>query len=145
MGVSRRKFIQIGAVAAVATGIPLSAAAKNSNSSLSSLAGTLLNVEDTSSLNMATFKANVNTVFTLSNEKGETSNVTLKSVYDWRAAGNRSSKECFSLMFSGSGTSLRQDTYTVKHASLGTFSMLLAPSGMNKRDKKYEAVFNRLK
>lgn len=145
MAISRRKFIQTSAVAAVATGIPLSAAANDSNSSLRSLAGNLLNLNGTSSLNMATFKANVNTVFTLSNEKGETANVTLKSVYDWRSAGNRSSKECFSLMFSGSGTSLRQDTYTVKHASLGTFSMLLAPSGMNKRDKKYEAVFNRLK
>jgi len=148
MAISRRKFIQTTAVGAVATGIPLSAAAKNSSSSLSSLADSLLSRGDSTSLNMATFKANLNTVFTLSNQKGETSNVTLKSVYDWRAAGNRSSKECFSLVFSGtgsSGTSLRQDTYTVKHASLGTFSMLLAPSGMNNGDKKYEAVFNRLK
>lgn len=145
MVISRRKFIQTSAVAAVVTGIPFSAAARSSNSSLSSLAGNLLNLEGTSTLNMARFKANVNTIFTLSNQNGETSNVTLKSVYDWRSAGNRSSKECFSLMFSGSGTALRQDTYTVKHASLGTFSMLLAPSGMNKRDNKYEAVFNRLK
>jgi hypothetical protein len=144
MGLSRRNFIQTGAVAAIAAGIPLSAAARNSNSSLGSIAGTLLNLEGTPWLNMATFKAHVNTVFALRNQKGETSNVTLKSVYDWRAAGNRGSKECFSLMFSGSGT-LRQDTYSVTHPSLGSFSMLLAPSGPNKGGQKYEAVFNRLK
>ena len=144
MGVSRRKFIQTGAVAAIATGIPLSAAAKNSYSSLGSIAGTLLNLGGNPALNMATFKAHVNSVFTLRNQKGQMSNVTLQSVYDWRAAGNRASKECFSLVFFGAA-SLHQDTYSVTHPSLGTFSMLLAPTGSNKGGQKYEAVFNRLK
>ena len=144
MGVSRRNFIQTGAVAAIAAGIPLSAAASNSNSSLGSIAGTLLSLGGGQSLNMATFSAHLNSVFTLRNQKGQTSDVTLKSVYDWRAAGNRGSKECFSLVFSGAAI-LHQDTYSVTHPSLGSFSMLLAPSGTNKGGQKYEAVFNRLK
>lgn len=144
MGLSRRKFIQIGAVAAVGTGIPLHTVAKTSQSSLTAMASSLLGLNATPTLNMAAFKAHLNTVFTVSNKKGDVSNITLASVYDWGRRRKNRTKECFSLIFSDSTRPLTQDTYSVTHPSLGSFSMLLVPSGRNRRARKYEAVFNRL-
>ncbi len=143
MGLSRRKFIQLGTLATIATGVPLQVFAKNS--SLGSIAGSLLGHNGNIGLDMAAFKANLNTVFKLSNTKGEISHVTLASIYDWRARGKNKTRECFSLIFSGSTSPLTQDVYSVTHASLGSFSMLLVPSGKSKRNQQYEAVFNRLK
>jgi hypothetical protein len=48
--------------------------------------------------------------------------------------------ESFAVHFYGAGASLGQDTYTVDHATLGTFDLFLVPSGPS----SYTAVFNRL-
>ena len=57
-----------------------------------------------------------------------------------------SDKEGFSLLFKGSGASaLAQNTYTLEHEKLGTFSLLLVPTPNKKKNQvAYEAVINRL-
>jgi hypothetical protein len=52
--------------------------------------------------------------------------------------------DAFSLVFRAPrSVSLAQDTYTVKHAILGTFALMLVPVG--REHVHYEAVFNRLR
>jgi hypothetical protein len=48
--------------------------------------------------------------------------------------------DAFALRFLGPGAGLTQNTYTVEHASLGTFRLFLSPAGEN----EYTAVFNRI-
>ena len=48
--------------------------------------------------------------------------------------------DAFTLRFLGPGAGLTQNTYTVEHASLGSFPLFLTTSGEN----GYTAVFNRI-
>ena len=53
--------------------------------------------------------------------------------------------ECFSLLFRGGSRAFRQDTYTITHPSLGTFALLLVPSGSDQNGAQgYLATLNRL-
>ena len=55
-------------------------------------------------------------------------------------------KECFSIVFQGPRSlPLRQDTYTITHATMGTFQLLVVPgSQKDPSGRHYEAVINRL-
>ncbi len=54
----------------------------------------------------------------------------------------RALREPFSILFDGrAGDALAQDTYTVEHASLGSFRMLLVPVGLPRPVARYEAIF----
>ena len=55
-------------------------------------------------------------------------------------------KECFSIVFLGPRSlPLRQDTYTITHAAMGTFQLLVVPgSPKDPSGRHYEAVINRL-
>ncbi len=49
----------------------------------------------------------------------------------------------FSLLFQADAEiRLRQDTYPMRHAVLGEFTMFLVPVGQDRRGTYYEAVFN---
>ena len=50
----------------------------------------------------------------------------------------------FALHFQGSGTPLEQNTYTLSHDWLGTFPLLLVPSGLHGQRPTCTAVFNQL-
>jgi len=55
--------------------------------------------------------------------------------------GDESSVSSFALHFRGSGTALPQETYLLSHDWLGTFPLLLVPSGLSTRRPTCTAVF----
>ena len=96
----------------------------------------------------STFSAHLNSQFRLRMVDARSVVVTLIAVNDLApSAGNVKGqvvggRECFSLIFSGQ--QLPQDTYTVEHGALGTFKLLLVPSGKQDGVPQLEAVVNRL-
>ena len=53
--------------------------------------------------------------------------------------------ECFTLQFRGGSQALKQETYQLVHPSLGTFSLLLVPTGPDVNGAQgYVATINRL-
>lgn len=95
----------------------------------------------------STFSAQLNTKFRL--RQGDATAVVILTAVNDLAPPAASVKgpvvggrECFSLVFSGKY--LPQDTYTVEHGALGTFKLLLVPSGKQGRVPQLEAVINRL-
>jgi hypothetical protein len=140
MATSRRKFIKTGTIVALASGLPLKVAANTLTGADSwlSFSAPGNGIE----LNMDSFRNSLNSNFLLSKDSN-TAIVKLTEVRDLRVGRLKNSKkECFALTFAASEKpNLHQDTYDVKHDSLGNFKMLLVPVGTN----KYEAIFNRLR
>ncbi len=96
----------------------------------------------------STFEAYLNSKFKLRQGDGSSSTVTLIKVVDGAPAPSTDAvqvgnSECFTLVFS-LGKRLPQATYTVDHAALGTFKLLLVPSGMPGATPQLDAVINRL-
>ena len=140
MFVSRRKFIRIGAIAALAAGVPLKSSIVAFSQKISS-AGT----DPLSLYTQATFTQYLNSVFRLRGSR--IVDVTLMKVTDTfptkavRAAG----QESFTLLFRGGSIELPQDTYTVEHPALGTFKLFLVPGGSDENGaQSYVATINRL-
>lgn len=96
----------------------------------------------------STFLAHLNSKFLLRQGDSSSSVVTLVEVVDFaptqlKVAAQVGNRECFSLVFSGV-KQLPQDTYTVEHGALGTFKLLLVPSGKPGGVWQWDAVINRL-
>jgi len=139
MSTSRRDFIKKGSLLALLAGVPVS------------LAGKVIGKEPPAALaglglSKAAFLAQLNTDFHV-NETTAKLKVKLVAVEDLpqtRAFGN--GKEGFSLLFRGNQTSvLKQNTYFIEHARLGSFSFLLVPiMTPDKSAPYYEAIINHL-
>jgi hypothetical protein len=71
---------------------------------------------------------------------GSRREITLDAVKaGWTSAGG----ESFSLLFDGDADSaFTQDTYQVRHSSLGQFAMFIVPINQPKGTQRYEAVIN---
>ena len=109
----------------------------------------------TASLTRAGFEGVLNSSFEFRSASGDRNFLILTGVEDFQYAAPVSEAnfavrpprrhsivprtETFALNFFGTGTNLLQGTYTVSHASLGTFDLFIVPSG-----NSYCAVFNRL-
>ena len=87
----------------------------------------------------------IGTNFSFYDEAGAQFAFRLDGVHDLRGVGRRQRNgECFSMMFSSSGTCpLEQGTYDVKHSALGEFRLLVTAQHSTSRRKKYEAIINR--
>jgi hypothetical protein len=139
MSTSRRDFLKKGSLVALVAGVPVSLAER-------AMAKTVLPASGGMGLSKAAFMAELNTDFFLNDPSG-ICKVRLVAVEDLRRTGEYGNgKECFSLLFKGSRTPImKQDTYLIEHARLGTFSFLLVP--MMKTDQnaaQYEAIVNQL-
>ena len=148
MAFTRRKFLQTGAVVTIGAGLPMKALADTLSPSISNSntakANSLL-AGAGSHFDMQTFSRQLNTHFRFSDATVKNATLKLVEITDWRTKPlKKTGRECFSLIFSDSeSSSLSQNTYTVQHSSLGTFSMLLVPKGTANGISYYEAVFNR--
>jgi hypothetical protein len=157
---SRRKFILAGSAVALAAGFPLknaltSAKQRNlgstppSSTQISAKEGTrtlsTVRAGDLSSFTKATFTAQVKSTFRVQSKPAKPVELSLVEVKDVGPIPDQRvpGKECFSLRFRGQA-GLRQSTYTVEHAALGKFALLLVPAGRDKKGTNYEAVINRL-
>ncbi|HMF56714.1 MAG TPA: hypothetical protein VK619_10260 [Pyrinomonadaceae bacterium] len=147
MATSRRKFLKTGTLVALTAGLPLTlvgtAAGKVATAGAANASTPMRNFGN------GTFEQHVGSKFRTS--AGEASiDLTLKNVRQLaRPAKGRPALpggEGYALTFRGSHSNpLAQDTYTLEHARLGTFSMMLVPViSKDKSARHYEAVVNRL-
>jgi Domain of unknown function (DUF6916) len=143
MAMSRRNFLQVGAVAAVVAGTPLS---------LSAFASSDKNQKWVSSkgiplMSKATFDSLLNTSFEILPERKQKVRVELVAVQDTRRSEqkrtSRADNECFSLAFrSSSHPRLKQETYRLRHNKLGDFDLFIGPVKSEKYGMIYEAIIN---
>ncbi len=159
MFISRRKFLQAGSAIALAASFPLKNALtsakqppaataspeKNSAKGDTKTSTATARPGGLESYTKATFTAQINSMFRIQSKQEKPAQVKLIEVKDVGPIPDQqaSGKECFSLLFTGQPR-LRQATYSIDHAALGKFSLLLVPVGKDKKGSYYEAVINRL-
>ena len=143
MSGSRRKFLKLGALATLFAAIPFKTLLAqgwkdrdgNPANTPPAQADPLANYTE------ATFRSYLNSIFQLHTVTGIVE-VTLLQVSDMQAPKGG---ECFTLLFRGGSRPHRQDTYTMVHAALGTFQLLLVPTGTDQNGAQgYVATINRL-
>lgn len=140
MSTSRRKFLKASMVAALFAAIPLrNVSGSSSNYRIASLLDDP--PDPLSTYSKAAFQSQVNSIFQLY-AGTRVVEVALKQVGDMPAA---TGGECFTLLFRGGSKALKQNTYKLVHPSLGTFSLLLVPTGPDRNGAQgYVATINRL-
>src|SRR2546423_4431078 len=143
MSNSRRKFLKLGALATLFAAIPFKTVLAqgwkdrdgNPTNTPPAQADPLANYTK------ATFRTYLNSIFQLHTVNGIVE-VTLLQVTDMQAPKGG---ECFTLLFRGGARAQRQDTYTLVHPALGTFQLLLVPTGTDQNGAQgYVATINRL-
>jgi len=148
MSFSRRKFLRTGALVAAAASLPIKSAIARAGAK-SDLSLNHTSLDKRLFLSRETFISNLNTRFSFSHPEVPSATLKLIEVTDLtpengRRSASATGRECFAAVFRGSkDVSLRQETYKVSHASLGTFEMFIVPIGAS-REGLYEAVFTRL-
>ena len=144
MSISRRIFIKVGTLAAVAAGMSLKPGLTVLGQNLP---GKLSpgSTDPLANYTQATFTQYVGSIFTLSSRVRI--ELTLTKVVDSlpRKVLRTGGRESFELHFRGGAAALPQDTYVMEHPALGTFMMFLVPSGTDDNGAQgYIAVINRL-
>jgi len=143
MSISRRRFVKAGVLAAAVAAFPLRSIL---GQSLKERDGNPteappVQADTLGNYSKATFKSYLGSIFQLHTSAGIVE-VTLTNVDDLPAAKGG---ECFSLLFRGGSLAQKQDTYTLVHASMGTFQLLLVPGGADANGaQSYLATLNRL-
>jgi len=143
MSDSRRKFLKAGMLAALFAAVPLKNVLGQSwtDQSGNPGAGSQGQNDPLANYTKATFISYLNSVFQLHTVSGIVA-VTLLKVDDMTPPKGG---ECFSLLFRGGSRGFGQDTYTIDHAALGTFKLLLVPVGADDNGAQgYLATINRL-
>jgi hypothetical protein len=158
---SRRQFLKSATIVAVAAAIPQTlekvVGAQPITSTNSDLFPVPIEAETDPLYNYrrSSFQPYVNSIFEVSNG-GAWVPLTLSTVADTgipesgkkkrQVTTDVTQEHRFSLLFLGSmDTPLRQDTYNIRHAALGSFRMLLVPVLTRVRDGySYEAIINRV-
>ena len=143
MSISRRKFVKAGVLAATFAALPARGVLGQSFKERDGDPHEIPVVQTTPLPNYskATFVSYLNSVFQLHTVDGIVE-VTLLSVDDMPAAKGG---ECFTLLFRGGSRAQNQDTYTLVHPALGTFQLMLVPTGSDQNGAQgYLATLNRL-
>jgi hypothetical protein len=149
MSFSRRKFLRAGTLVAISASFPLKSLIARTRGQ----SGLVLDhspLDKRLFLSRETFARCLNTEFSFNHPKISSATLRLIEVNDLTPLSGRRSaaatgRECFAAVFVGpESKSLRQETYTVNHGSLGKFEMFVVPIGNHREGRYYEAVFNRL-
>ena len=143
MSNSRRKFLRTGLLAALFAAVPLKQVLGQSFKERDGNPGEtpVTQSDPLGNYSKASFTSYLNSIFQLQTSIGIVA-VTLTRVDDMPAPKGG---ECFTLQFRGGSRALRQGTYMITHPSLGTFALLLVPSGSDQNGAQgYLATLNRL-
>ena len=149
MSITRRNFLKAGGLVALSAAIPLKATGQQI--SKGSDGNPIDQTKDFSTDLLAyytrsVFSSYLNSVFLIYTGYS-TIDVTLVEVKDLMpgAAKAQAGAECFSLLFRGESSALRQNTYGIEHPSLGTFPLFLVPGGAGENgEQSYVAIVNRI-
>src|SRR6266404_6310342 len=140
---SRRKFLRTGLLAALFAAVPFKQVFGQSFKERDGNPGEtpVTQSDPLGNYSKASFTSYLNSVFQLQTSIGVVA-VTLTKIDDMPAPKGG---ECFTLLFRGGSRALPQDTYMITHPSLGTFALLLVPSGSDQNGaQSYLATLNRL-
>jgi hypothetical protein len=149
MSITRRKFLKAGTLVALSAAIPLKAAGQhprkvNDGNPIDQSKD--LAADPLANYTRSAFSSYLNSIFRL--YAGYSSiDLALVEVKDMMPATGTvpAGSECFSLVFRGESSALRQNTYRIEHPSLGVFSLFLVPGGTDENDRQsYVAIVNRL-
>ena len=158
MTVSRRKFVKAGAM----MGLTAVAAMKGGTSVFGQQADGaqpgLFKIPDDSQaeiyrLSEETFSRYISTTFRIYTSPLTAINLELIKVSRRESSSSDSEKrakipdmDCFSVVFRGPRKlSLESRTYKVEHDQMGTFDLFITPVDDHKKQRRYQAVFNRVK
>jgi hypothetical protein len=147
MSISRRKFLKAGTLVALSAALPISVFGQNPKDR----DGNPIDQQPTQPDPLAyytrsAFSSYLNSIFQLYTGYSVVE-VALVEVKDLMPAGatTANGRECFSLLFRGGSVALPQNTYQVKHPSLGSFQLFLVPGGPDDNGaQSYVAIINRL-
>lgn len=143
MSNSRRTFLRTGLLAALCAAVPLKHVLGQSFKERDGNPGEtpVTQTDPLGNYSKASFTSYLNSIFQLQTSIGIVA-VTLTKVEDMPSAKGG---ECFTLQFRGGSRALPQNTYMITHPSLGTFALLLVPSGSDQNGAQgYVATLNRL-
>src|SRR5438874_5550710 len=155
MSISRRSFLQAGAMAAFAAGTTRGALAKlgdkmgqaSSKGASPQPIPYAARLDPIYYLKQSSFAPYVNTPFRVRNaDSKQTTTLALVAVADLRSSQTKQNEDAYSLLFTGARTkALAQDIYSFKHAALGEFSLLLVRTYSRDESRAYyEAIIDRL-
>lgn len=160
MPISRRRFVRSAALSALA-GAALRTAWAQSGVASQDDTFKAENLVALNGLSMQSFQSLAGESFAVSSGNRALGSMTLLSVTAFALPATPSTKmhvlvvgpvprtpaqtlSSFSVRFQGSGAALPQGTYTLANSSLGSFPLLLVPSGPGSSPNTYTAVFNLL-
>ena len=159
MTVSRRKFVKVGAMMGLSGITALKGAARVFGQQQSAAQEGLFTVPVSQAelvpLTEMTFNAHIGTRFRIYTTPLTAISLELIKVTRRpapskdRSVNERSAKtpniECFSVVFRGPRKiALESKTYRVQHDQMGAFDVFIAPVDDHKKQRRYEAVFNRV-
>ncbi|HMG35197.1 MAG TPA: hypothetical protein VKM94_14755 [Blastocatellia bacterium] len=150
MGITRRKFVEVGTAAGLCAVLPLRNALAQSSQPTRGTGLFQIPKAVTSDpvffLTKAAFANRINDPFTIQLETYKLQ-LNLAEIRDSgpRPATTVPGKECFLLLFRGSRASvLPQGTYMMTHSRMGTFSLFLSKQKSDASYQYYEAIINHL-
>jgi hypothetical protein len=149
MSITRRKFLRAGTLLALSLGAPLNLVfgqQGNKGGDGNQFDAQDMPADPLAHYTRAAFASYVNSIFRLYTGYS-TIEVALTEVKDLApdAAAAANGKECFSLLFRGGTTPLRQNTYAMDHPALGKFELFLVPGAPNDNGaQSFVAIINRL-
>jgi len=160
---SRRKFLKAGTLAGLSAVIPIKSLARTLGQQASADQAELHKVpvesqaDQLTSFNEETFSQHLNTEFRIYTSPLTAINLELINVKRWEAASDKKAAvasnsaktqqvDCFSVTFRGPRRiALISGTYKFVHAQMGTFELFISPVNDSKKERLYQAVFNRLR
>lgn len=151
MTVSRRKFLKAGTMLSLSAVIPLKSAFAQQ---VSAERKELFKVPDEGQADQLfteeTFSAYLNTRFRIYISPVTRVNLELIKVKRWEPSSDGKSAhdaklDCFSVVFRGPrNVALESRTYKVEHDQMGSFDLFISPVDDRKKQRRYQAVFNRV-
>jgi hypothetical protein len=149
MSITRRKFLKAGTLLALSLGAPLNLVfgqQGNKGGDGNTFDGQDMPADPLAHYTRSAFASYINSIFRLYTGYS-TIEVALVEVKDLApdAAAAANGKECFSLLFRGGTTPLRQNTYAMDHPALGKFQLFLVPGAPDDNGaQSFVAIINRL-
>jgi hypothetical protein len=157
MSISRRKFIQVGAVTLLAAGVPIAGATAILGQELRGTPAGVIGPGDIPYASQQdpvfyftkeTFTPYINSAFQFQDRNGVRASFNLFAVDEYQPVLTKGSVDqtptrSFSLYFTGGKRLWRSETYSITHPALGRFSLMVVPI-VSVGQQVYEAVINHL-
>ena len=152
MAVSRRKFLRAGTMVGLSAVIPLNSVTRvlAQQAGVDGLFKVPAESQTDEGLTEENFSRYLNTRFLIYTSPLTGVNLELIEVKRWEPSSSAKSAaaaklDSFSVLFRGPRkSSLESRTYRVSHDQMGTFELFISPVNDRKKERLYQAVFNRL-